>query len=133
MAQCVSGSDALLRILVEQTRHHVLGIFTEAIPHVRIHLQIRLNRRANDLVVVFAVEGQFAAQQEEQDDTDGPEIGLLAVALHRQHFGRDIRQRSCEQIATDRSEQIAGDESTDRRNNCTWLNRTRITATTIRT
>ena len=44
------------------------------------------DRAPDDLIVVVAVEGQLAAQQQEHDHAHGPQVRLLTVSLHRQHL-----------------------------------------------
>ena len=44
--------------------------------------------------MVVPVEGQLAAQQQEHDDSHRPQISLLAVPLHGQHFRSYIGERA---------------------------------------
>ncbi len=48
-----------------------------------------LDGALDDLVVVGAVEGELAAEQQEHDDAHRPQVRLLAVAQLHQHLSRE--------------------------------------------
>ncbi len=48
-----------------------------------------LDGALDDLVVVGAVEGELAAEQQEHDHAHRPQVRLLAVAQLHQHLSRE--------------------------------------------
>ena len=89
MVQAVLCRDPLLRILVEHLRDEILRLIRHTIPVSRVELELLLDDVAEDLFVVVSFEGWVTAQEDEQNDTEGPNVALLVVVAF-QHFRSDV-------------------------------------------
>mmetsp|Transcript_14053 Transcript_14053/g.39944 ORF Transcript_14053/g.39944 Transcript_14053/m.39944 type:complete len:281 (-) Transcript_14053:281-1123(-) len=88
--QHLLGSQPLARLLHEEGPDQALGIFRDVVPagivKVILHIHDLLEQRGG----VVGVEGRVPAQQNVEDDPNGPHVNALVVAFTGQHLRGDI-------------------------------------------
>eukprot|EP00353_Schmidingerella_taraikaensis_P006483 CAMPEP_0185583886 /NCGR_PEP_ID=MMETSP0434-20130131/28483_1 /TAXON_ID=626734 ORGANISM="Favella taraikaensis, Strain Fe Narragansett Bay" /NCGR_SAMPLE_ID=MMETSP0434 /ASSEMBLY_ACC=CAM_ASM_000379 /LENGTH=122 /DNA_ID=CAMNT_0028203289 /DNA_START=738 /DNA_END=1106 /DNA_ORIENTATION=- len=89
VAEAVLSRDALGGVLMKHARNQILGRLRHAIPVCGVEGKLLLDDVAEDLFVVVAFEGRVAAQEDEEDDAEGPHIALLVVVT-LEHLGGDV-------------------------------------------
>eukprot|EP00354_Favella_ehrenbergii_P000837 CAMPEP_0170463072 /NCGR_PEP_ID=MMETSP0123-20130129/8323_1 /TAXON_ID=182087 /ORGANISM="Favella ehrenbergii, Strain Fehren 1" /LENGTH=162 /DNA_ID=CAMNT_0010728417 /DNA_START=355 /DNA_END=843 /DNA_ORIENTATION=- len=86
--------DALVSVLLQEGRAHVLRLLAHALPRVEREVGGVLNRLASDLLVVLVIEREHSAQQQVGDDAERPVVHFFAVGLLQEHLGRHVGERA---------------------------------------
>jgi len=77
------------RVLLQHLSDQILGGIRDLVPVCGVKSKWLLQHIAENLLVVIALERRVAAQEYEEDDTEGPDIaGLVVVAL--EHLGCNV-------------------------------------------
>lgn len=74
---------------LEQLFHKVFRLRGDLRPRVSLKLDLPFQHHLEDLLLVVSPEGWQAGQQDVEDDTERPEVGLKGVVLAK-HFRGDV-------------------------------------------
>ena len=82
-----AGSGALVE--GEQLGDEILGVGADLLPDAVIEREVALTNLLHDLLIGLSVEGRHAGEKDVDEDTAGPDVALVVVALVK-NLGGDV-------------------------------------------
>ena len=89
MLETLLRGDPLGGVLLEHLADEVLGCIGDSVPVGGVESEWLLQDIAEDLFVIIAFEGRVPAEEDEEDDTETPDIARFVIAT-LEDLGGDI-------------------------------------------
>ena len=89
MKKALLSGRTLVRAVGKEGSDEALGVLRDGLPDAVLERELALTNLLHDILIGLTVEGRHSGEEDVDDDTAGPDITLLVIALVK-NLGGDV-------------------------------------------